>query len=82
VPTVVGVDLGTQGARAIVVDAGSGRVVAGATAEYPLLTPQPQWAEQNPDDWWRAARQAIGQALRQASQDGQDGQDSQDSHDR
>src|SRR5688572_27475673 len=65
-PAVMGVDLGTQGVRAIVVDADDGRVIAGATAEYPLLTPRPQWAEQNPDDWRRAAQSAIGEALRVA----------------
>src|SRR5687768_8141974 len=71
-PAVMGVDLGTQGARAIVVDADDGQVVAGATAEYPLLTPRPQWAEQHPDDWWRAAQQAIGQALQLAGDRGRD----------
>ncbi|MGH2366646.1 MAG: FGGY family carbohydrate kinase, partial [Chloroflexota bacterium] len=65
-PALMGVDLGTGGARAIVVEAETGHVLAGATADYPLYTPQPQWAEQNPADWWRASQQAIAEALRQA----------------
>src|SRR5688572_1698563 len=62
-PTVMGVDLGTGGVRAIVIDAHTGALLSSATAEYPLLTPKPQWAEQNPDDWWRAAQHAIREAL-------------------
>src|SRR5215207_2063477 len=64
-PAVMGVDLGTGGARAIVVEARSGEVVASATHEYPLLTPKPQWAEQRPEDWWEGARGAISAAGRE-----------------
>lgn len=62
-PTVMGVDLGTGGVRAIVVDAVDGRVLSAATADYSLLTPHPQWAEQHPADWWNGAQQAIAAAL-------------------
>jgi len=62
---LVGVDIGTTGARALVVRE-DGQVVAGATEEYPLYTPQPQWAEQQPEDWWRGAVQAIRRALAQS----------------
>src|SRR6266545_6624099 len=71
-PAVMGVDLGTGGTRAIVVDAATGRLISSATAEYPLLTPSPQWAEQHPDDWWSAAVDAIGRALRDAGDSGRD----------
>jgi xylulokinase len=63
---LMGIDVGTSGLRAIVVDAASGRVLGAATADYPLLTPHPQWAEQHPRDWWRAAQTAIPEALRRA----------------
>ena len=39
---LLGIDIGTTGARAILVDPATGDVVAGATDEYPLYTPQPQ----------------------------------------
>jgi len=52
---LLGIDLGTSGARAVLVEAASGRVVGAATAEYPLHTPRPLWAEQDPEDWWRTA---------------------------
>ncbi len=54
----IGVDLGTTGARAVRID-GRGKLVASQTAPYPLLTPQPGWTEQEPEDWWSAAQTAI-----------------------
>ena len=54
----IGIDLGTTGARAVRIDA-QGALVASQTAAYPLLTPQPGWTEQQPDDWWAAAQTAI-----------------------
>ncbi|HEX2514412.1 MAG TPA: xylulokinase [Chloroflexota bacterium] len=63
---VMGIDVGTGGLRALVIDAQSGALLGAATAEYPLSTPHPQWAEQDPQDWWRAAQAAIPEALRRA----------------
>src|SRR5262245_53373155 len=47
----IGVDVGTTGARAVAVDE-AGDVIAARTSDYPLLTPRPQWTEQDPADWW------------------------------
>jgi xylulokinase len=56
---VLGIDIGTSGSRAVIVD-DEGRVVGSATAEHAAFaSPQTAWAEQQPDDWWRAAREAI-----------------------
>jgi xylulokinase len=55
---VVGLDLGTGGARAIAVDL-QGQIIAQATKSYPLLTPQPGWTEQNPSDWVEASLDAL-----------------------
>jgi xylulokinase len=61
--SVLGLDVGTGGTRAVVVD-GDGRVLAAATAEHaPFASPRTAWAEQQPEDWWRAARVAIHSAL-------------------
>lgn len=60
---LLGIDLGTSGARAIVVEAASGRVVGAGVAEYPLHTPRPLWAEQDPHDWWRGVVAAVRGAL-------------------
>lgn len=54
----VGVDIGTSGTKGIAVTA-DGRVVASATAEYPLLTPRPGWSEQHPEDWWDATAKVL-----------------------
>jgi len=59
----LGMDVGTGGTRAVLVDA-AGRVIASAAAEHePFKTAHPGWAEQEPEDWWRAAQQAIRVAL-------------------
>jgi xylulokinase len=53
-----GVDVGTTGARAVVVDE-SGAIVTSASSEYPLLMPRPGWSEQHPDDWWTGVKQVL-----------------------
>ncbi|MEW6253126.1 MAG: xylulokinase, partial [Planctomycetota bacterium] len=59
----LGLDIGTTGTKALLIDDG-GRVVASATAEHPLLFPQPGWSEQRPADWWDSAVAATRAALR------------------
>ena len=56
---LLGLDVGTGGARAVAVDE-SGEVAAEASAEYPLMSPRPGWTEQDPEDWWRASKEALG----------------------
>lgn len=58
----LGLDIGTSGVRALIVDR-DGEVTASASVSHPLATPRPGWAEQNPEDWWRASAAAIKQAL-------------------
>ena len=55
---MVGLDIGTTGARALAVD-DSGQVLAAASAEYPLYSPRPGWTEQQPEDWWQAASKVL-----------------------
>ena len=62
---LLGVDIGTTGAKTILMDA-SGRLLASASEEYPLLTPQPKWSEQDPMRWVEAALNTIRAALAQA----------------
>ena len=55
----LGVDTGTGGTRALLIDA-EGRVTTSATVEHlPFASPETGWAEQDPRDWWRAATLAI-----------------------
>src|SRR5438045_1236953 len=59
---LLGIDIGTSGTRALLIDE-AGNALASATAEYPLSTPRPGWAEQEPRDWWKAAVTTIRQVL-------------------
>ena len=59
----LGIDVGTGGSRALVIDA-HGNVVASASAEHqPFASPKPGWAEQDPRDWWKAGGEAVRKAL-------------------
>jgi xylulokinase len=65
--TLLGIDVGTGGTRAVLVDS-RGRVITSATAEHaPMSSPRIGWAEQSPEDWWRAACQAIRECLAKSS---------------
>jgi xylulokinase len=61
--TFLGIDVGTGGTRATLLDE-SGRVVASATREHaPISAPQIGWAEQDPRDWFSAACAAVKHCL-------------------
>jgi xylulokinase len=59
VTALVGLDIGTTGVKALALSP-DGVVTGRAEEEYPLSTPRPGWAEQDPDDWVRAAEAALG----------------------
>ena len=62
---VLGIDVGTGGTRAVLVDRG-GKILSSATSEHaPFASPKTGWAEQDPHDWWRATGEAIRAALKQ-----------------
>lgn len=59
----LGIDLGTQGVKALLCDADSGAVVSRGSAHLELATPRPGAAEQHPDHWRIAVRKAVQGAL-------------------
>ncbi len=68
----MGVDVGTGGTRALLVDA-KGREVAAVTAQHEdMRMERPLWAEQRPEDWSQAAVQAIRGVLAKAGASGDD----------
>ena len=59
----LGIDVGTGGTRAVLIDRG-GVVLASASSDHaPIYSPHIGWAEQDPQDWWRAAREAIAAVM-------------------
>ena len=54
----LGLDVGTSSVKAILVSAG-GEVEAAASQPLTLQTPEPGWAEQDPETWWTASVAAI-----------------------
>jgi xylulokinase len=65
---LIGMDVGTTGVKTLIVDE-TGRIVASAVEEYPMYTPRPQWAEQDPADWWQAAIRSVRRVLRDSGVD-------------
>jgi sugar (pentulose or hexulose) kinase len=63
------IDVGTQSVRAILFDPSGNLVAIGRVPIEPYVSPEPGWAEQDPEVWWNA----IGDACRQLwSQPGAD----------
>jgi xylulokinase len=58
VTTLVGLDVGTTGVKAVAISP-DGEVLASDEEQYALSTPHPGWAEQDPEDWWRAAEAVL-----------------------
>ena len=54
----LGLDLGTSGVKAILID-GDQRIVGQGNAALTVSRPHPGWSEQDPADWIEAARRAI-----------------------
>src|SRR5437660_162791 len=55
-----GIDVGTSGVKGLAV-AGDGEVIARADVSYPLMTPRPGWAEQDPEHWWTATERVLAE---------------------
>ena len=65
---LLGIDLGTSGTKTVLFDT-EGAVVASALEEYPMYQPQNGWAEQDPADWWNAAKNTIRTVLEKSGAD-------------
>jgi xylulokinase len=64
----LGIDIGTSGVKAVVLDQ-HGTVVGQGTAALTVQRPHPLWSEQDPDAWWKAtiaAVQAIDPSVRRS----------------
>lgn len=59
---LLGVDIGTSGTKTVLFDE-MGNARASDLQEYPLYQPKNGWAEQDPDDWWKATYTSIKNVL-------------------
>src|SRR5438067_7661109 len=66
----LGLDVGTGGSRALLVDRAGHVRYSFIAAHEEMRMPRPLWAEQDPDDWWRASQLAIKGVLHEASVSG------------
>ena len=64
---MIGLDMGTGGARAVAVN-DAGQIVAEASSEYPLHTPRPGWTEQDPEDWWEGVKEVLSKVVAEAGE--------------
>ncbi|MDR1755124.1 MAG: xylulokinase [Eubacterium sp.] len=55
---LLGVDIGTSGTKAVLFGE-NGEIIESAVEEYPMYQPRNGWAEQRPEDWWKASCEAI-----------------------
>ena len=68
----LGIDVGTGGTRALLVD-DAGKVSHAFTAAHEdMRMERPLWAEQRPEDWWDAAQKAIRGVIKSAGASGKD----------
>lgn len=65
-PYLMGIDISTTGAKALLIDT-TGAVVASQSTDLPLSTPKPLWSEQDPADWWNGIVNSIRKLLAQTS---------------
>ena len=61
----LGIDVGTSGTKTLAIDE-TGRILAGASAEYPCEHPRPGWSEQDPELWWKATVATVRDVLAKA----------------
>ncbi len=66
----LGLDVGTGGSRALLVDVAAAVRYSFTAPHQEMRMLKPLWAEQDPDDWWRAGQLAIQGVLREASTEG------------
>jgi sugar (pentulose or hexulose) kinase len=62
---ILGIDIGTSSTKAILYDL-AGSEVTSTSQAYPLLTPQPGWAEQDPEAVWQALLAVLRSIVQQS----------------
>lgn len=60
---LLGIDVGTSACKIAIFNR-EGKMIASATEDYMVYYPYPGWAEQNPEEWWKAVCDAVNNALK------------------
>lgn len=68
---LLGIDVGTSGTKSVLMES-SGTILDTALCEYPIDTPNPGWAEQDPHVWWQATVETIRRVLANSGIDHRD----------
>ncbi len=66
---LLGIDVGTSSCKVTLFSL-QGKVVYSATSEYPVYYPHAGWAEQNPQDWWKAVAHCLQSLWQQGASPG------------
>lgn len=61
----IGIDLGTSGVKALLIDE-TGAILAEAATPLAVSRPRPGWSEQDPEAWWQATLTALDQLAKAA----------------
>ena len=61
----IGIDLGTQSVKVVLYDE-AGHLLSLAQRDYPILTPQLGFAEQEPEEWWKQTFSALQEVIHSA----------------
>ena len=67
---LLGFDIGSSSVKATLLEIASGKTIAAAfspSSEMPMQSPQPGFAEQDPDMWWRELVNAVNKLHQQVS---------------
>lgn len=60
---LLGIDVGTSGTKTVLFDE-NGNALASSLGEYPLYQPKNGWAEQEPEDWWKAVCITVNEVIK------------------
>ncbi len=62
---LLGIDIGTSGAKLLLLNSDNGRKHS-VSSTYPTFTPRAGWAQQDPERWWRSVCEALPALLQDA----------------
>ena len=65
-PYLIGIDIGTSSTKSVIIDC-MGQVLTWKDKEYPISSPKPDWAEQDPDLWLAATIQTLHDVIQESA---------------